>query len=500
MRKNWLIWASGLAVFLMMFLFYTEAHPIVMYDADDWKGMATQRVVAFPKWGDHNPIKVLPETVMPLVGMVAGYVVTPFIGDYVTAVTVTAALVLSLVIAVYIALFIAVCRKCFNLPDWAAACLGMIFLAFHFLALRHATAYNMYLLFSVNLTCYFNYTIPLLWTGSLIFYFLLKPISGNYSPKGDSGHDVCLVFLIYLAIFSNILHSIILIAFVMSDLALNLRRFLKERGSLKLWKEFCSGQKFWLGMIVLWLVSLLFESTGGRANQMAADSIALVIGNLAGIILQPNKGIYILVSCGILFGAGAIYTYVRRRKANALGETDRFFCDGCSRFGLSALIWIFFVTPVCSVAGAHYMSRIDVVCGLFFYILLLILWPLAYLLAEKTNFRFVLPVLLLVIACRTINTEQPMRDSTIFGIPPQNCAAVTRDIIGAIKAADAAGADSVNLHVPKGFMSMDNNWPISVTAGEDMSCLLYGYGQISRPINVIIVPDESLNLRYHIPR
>ena len=69
-------------IFLSIVIFFTTAHPLVPYDGDDWLNLSILRKTV-PMTGAYNPIKVLPETLFPLVGLVAAYVVYPLIGDYI---------------------------------------------------------------------------------------------------------------------------------------------------------------------------------------------------------------------------------------------------------------------------------------------------------------------------------------------------------------------------------------------------------------------------------
>lgn len=76
----------------------------MVYDADDWTYLAYVRS-ATPIWGDWNPAKVFPETVMPFFSTVAVYTLMPLLGDYILAQTVMHALVVSISITVYVFCF-----------------------------------------------------------------------------------------------------------------------------------------------------------------------------------------------------------------------------------------------------------------------------------------------------------------------------------------------------------------------------------------------------------
>ncbi len=67
---------------LSLILFFTEAHPLVVYDGDDWSQISYRRA-AIPQWGGWNPIKVFPETLLAMSGYMAAYVVRPLTQDYI---------------------------------------------------------------------------------------------------------------------------------------------------------------------------------------------------------------------------------------------------------------------------------------------------------------------------------------------------------------------------------------------------------------------------------
>ncbi|MBR2733236.1 MAG: hypothetical protein IKD80_03170, partial [Selenomonadaceae bacterium] len=56
---------TGALTFAAMFIFFSQVHPIVLFDGDDWNVISDARV-GLPKWGGWNPIKVLPETFFPI--------------------------------------------------------------------------------------------------------------------------------------------------------------------------------------------------------------------------------------------------------------------------------------------------------------------------------------------------------------------------------------------------------------------------------------------------
>ena len=73
--------------------------------------------------GAYNPIKVLPETLFPLSGLVAAYVVYPLVGDYISAISLTSALVMAGLISLYMYLFFKLVERWFSLSDYAKMCI-----------------------------------------------------------------------------------------------------------------------------------------------------------------------------------------------------------------------------------------------------------------------------------------------------------------------------------------------------------------------------------------
>ncbi len=89
-------------IFVFSFIFFSYIHPIVLFDGDDWTYIALFRK-PFPIWGQWNPIRVLPETFLPLVGFVSAYFTNFFVHDYIYSITLTMAIFLAfLLVCTYI--------------------------------------------------------------------------------------------------------------------------------------------------------------------------------------------------------------------------------------------------------------------------------------------------------------------------------------------------------------------------------------------------------------
>lgn len=482
-RKSWGELAFVLAVFLVMLAFFAEVHPMVLYDGDDWNGLSKQRNIAFPKWHDHNPIKVLPESLMPLAAPVAAYAVQPFLGDFVSSITLVSALILSAFIALYVYFFLKVMEKRFRLEPWVACLLALMFLAFHFLVFRNGDYGNAYLFGSLNLTSYFHYTIPALWNSSLVLFFLWRGIPGTRRIEGWRWQDCLLVFVLYLALCSSVLHNIIFMAYISVEFFWHIRQ----------WRE----QRLYIGLLAAWFVILLFEGLGGRAGQMGIPLAELPVGqafySLMHVLFQNNKGILMMLAFALIFLGSSLVIYRRRREKDAV---DIAYQEGQQKFLACALIWSAYEVLVCARAGGIYIDRPDVTIGLFFYLFFLMFSASAYVFHRKPGALAVLPILAFVLSCRTINAQQSLVESTMGHVPPAICAEISRDLIAQVQKAETAGAREMELQVPKG--DDHDNWPHPNYMGEAVSRLLYGQGLIPYPIKITIVPDPGMNAEYGI--
>lgn len=78
-RDKWFGAICSGAIFAFLFVFFARVHPLMLFDTDDWQYISYSRH-AVPIWGDWNPTRVFPETVMPLAGGGSGISCLPVNG------------------------------------------------------------------------------------------------------------------------------------------------------------------------------------------------------------------------------------------------------------------------------------------------------------------------------------------------------------------------------------------------------------------------------------
>lgn len=253
-------------VFAFLLLFFGRIHPLMMHDGDDW-GYASYSRGGLPIWGYWNPIKVFPETALPVCAYLASYLVMPFVGDFSWSLTYVFAFVVSLAITIYVLMLMHWLGRCFKLPAFAGVMISALFVVLHFVVFRSQSTDNVHLFYCWNVNTYFNYLLPGLINAGLVL-FLDVQRNGFLSDK-RVGRQSVLCLAVYLAVFSNLYASQILAIYcgvrLMMRLASALAKKEPLRGAVK--------ENVWLIVVLaLWLVSMLFELSGGRAGSMDSEA------------------------------------------------------------------------------------------------------------------------------------------------------------------------------------------------------------------------------------
>lgn len=487
MKKFSVELVTGTLIFAAMFVFFSQVHPIVLFDGDDWNVISDARV-GLPKWGGWNPIKVLPETLFPICGYFAAYVVMPIVGDYLTAFTICAALTVAIFIAVYVTLFILFVEKVLRLDRLSANFFGAIFLLLHFAVfLQHNTQDNLYLFHTTDADCYFNYVIPNLLNAALVMLIVRVDVTKNFFDR-VSPRSVGLFFALYLAIFSSVLSSCILAIFIGVELS---SRVVPKK--FKLRKFFADNLSLFV-VIIFWLISLLFEVNGGRAKSMAHETEFFAqLFDVAATVIQSllfeNRGSALMIFTAVT----TLFVFVRRSADSEACELWRVL----KKFWLCLPLWTIYMILVAAKSDATYALRPDVQFGFFFFVFVIFFAALSFWLRKFPRAAFILPILAFALFTWIFSGKRTLCPSTFNHVPEKICVEVSRHIVNQIIAANKAGLAEVAVTVPKG--DDVDNWPHPTYMGENISRTLHAHGIISRRLKVTIQPDVSLNERYNLP-
>lgn len=480
-----------------MFLFFTKAHPIVMFDGDDW-GLVSNFRVALPKWGGWNPSKILPETMFPIYGYISAYIVTPIVGDYINAFTVTAAIFVSFFIATYIFMVILFIENKFHLQKMPAIFLGIVFFLIHFAILKkHYDEPNYYLFYSISLTCYFYYLIPAL-LNAILMLLIAQINSLEDTLSKTDWKSISLLFLIYMSIFSNILDTSILCIFILVELLWQFDK--KQNFSLKNVTNYLKNKWAYSAIILSWGISLLFEAYGGRAVDIRTNySKSDFINGLSEVVTTFWSAYSNTVDIGLTIGL-IIFTVISVIfiwKAKSKDDENKVLWNWVIKFSICAFIWYIYTALISTRAGAFYLIRPDVSIGLFFYLFFILIISFALYLKKYPRFMMVFPILVFALCTWTLKADKTFISSTMFNVSEYAALEFDRYMVNQLIESDRAGNLTLTLFVPKG--NDIDNWPHPLYMGDNIVRTLYSHGIILHKLKVTVVADKNLNAKYNLP-
>ena len=111
--QSWTLIHAGVLytiIFLSSLIFYTCLSPLVIYDMDDWLYIFYTRN-PWPQWGGWNPIRILPELLMPFTARLSTWLIYPVTGKFMYSIELGMTIVMSLVLTVYARSFFRLMRK-----------------------------------------------------------------------------------------------------------------------------------------------------------------------------------------------------------------------------------------------------------------------------------------------------------------------------------------------------------------------------------------------------
>ena len=484
--------------FIVLFSFFYVAHPLILFNSDDW-WMCSYFRRPLPIPGGYNGIKVLPETLYPILSQIAANFVYPVMKDYLMSLAFVFALTGALVITMYSRLFVLLFRTVVGeKDDIKSNLIAICFLSFHFLIFKNNWSSNEHLFRSPDVTCFFHYVISGVLNASMVLWFMHKEYrEGSLDEIKPIGiKDGFLVLMIYFAIFSNMFMNIIFISYVMVELAGGIIRFAKEKQPLK---NLFTSRWYYCTAFVMWFFALIIQMLDPRnadAKKQIADKVGMIdiIKSLFGTAASINKMCLLLILV-------IICLFVVRRIKNDKSFVKTSESALLVKIAVSGLLTVAYLVLLSAVSGINYAVRSDVSLGYFFYMFLffIIIFGLSLKPADgkESVFAIVLPLITFVIFAQTINSCKSYCDYNDFDLSKEQTYAVGQDIINQYLDADASGKDSMELHVMT-CEQRDNTWPYTFYVGDAISDTLFRHGVISKQIKTTVVYDPEKNAEFHV--
>lgn len=473
-------------LFVFVVIFFTSVSPIFPWCGDDWYFTGSMRL-PWPMWGVFNPIKVLPEILEPLGGYIAAFIVYPLTGDYFASIALTQAIVISVFITLLFWMSFKYFNEKFSLPVSSALCIELIFFSLFFLIFKHKNQNSYYGFWSSDINCYFNYIIPGILNAVVMLFIARSHNFVNLCDRrgGRSEKNRILAILligIYLALFSNIQSSIILSGYCFIRLVETAVKSLMENQQVFKVKE------LWIyGTVdLLWLISLIFESSGLRARGLTEGANGFFIMPVSEAVNQYKEllsyvGKY-YIRLFIIFGLLAQFVLFMD------GNIRKRFGPSMIRLVLLFVIVMLYLTLIHAKTGGAYGRRPDTMWPAVFLILLLTSIFVVIVFTKLKSLEFCMIPMIFILFLVAFNLNGKFIQ---FEIDYDIAKKINDSIIEQVITADKTGQSKAVVRVPQG--DPNTNWPYPYNMAYWLQNALYSHNIISNRFRIEFKPDPSLN-------
>lgn len=490
-------------IFAFTCVFFTVIHPLSIFNADDWLGIATNRHL-IPQWGRWNPTRVLPEALLPLCGSIASYFVYPLLNNYIGSVALVNGVVVAFFIAVYMYMYGELLRKKWQIASMNALLLSSLFFIGHFLIFRSKPSENVHMFLAPDVTCYFYYVIPNLLNACFVMYFMRNDI---LDKLGTGMHHKrlfqigLLLAAMYFALLSNVYASVMLAAYVGAQLLFELGGLIQRKIRFR---ECVRKNVLRLAYMLLWLAVQVFEINGGRVDSLNVG-VSLIsklrdtLGYLGNTIAAMNKSC-VLLAAVVVFAAAALVLYERRkRRSNPFSSENReeeTVLSNLPTIVVAGMLCALYVIIVCSQHEASYIERMDILFGPVFYGFIVLTLCLVHILKKKPVLAVILPLLICVLIFEVHTSGRTFRDVNYGIVDVKTSIAISEDVVEQFIRADRDGSTEMSLFVPA--INEEAGWPFPSSFGNSVSRALHKYGVVRRKISVTTVLSQDKEEQFHL--
>ena len=476
-----------LSILIILLFFFLRICPVIPYDGDDWYFAGAMRW-PFPLWGVFNPTKVLPETLEPFCGYIAAYLVYPIVGDYVASLSYVMGSCIAIISFIFFLMLCLYLKKKHSVPYRKALAIELIVLLSMFLIFKQRNAESYYAFWSLDVNCCFNYVVPGLFNGIMVFALEIYNSSDNTKSQKTIINSLLLAGT-YFAVFSNIVLSIIIAVYAATDF---LECVLQQLPNFKKIDRnyFLSRNKWNIGILIAWMVSLIYEFNGGRAKVVTSssfwgNSFKDTLSQMNIFANNINRVFGIIVIVIVVFAI--ILSKINSTKGHSFDK--RILSTIRKSFLVGIIIFIYLLLLFTKLGGNH-ATRPDCMWALQYVVYWIIAVSLAEILTRFSQSNTIIPLLVIIMTISAFNLNNPFKSSN-GGRDYMTCKAIDDYIINQIVEADCEGLSYIEVKVP--LEQSDSNWPHPYNMAQWMQNTLYAHGMIHRRITIVFVPDSSVN-------
>lgn len=477
-------------IFLSLLLFFTKFHPIPIMDEDDViYSVLVRKPIPVP--GGWNPARILPEVLMGFCGHLSAISASLGISTFIKCQVFILGLILSCFITMYVFSLYRLLHTRFAASKSRALYISLLFLLFHFLVFRIDNSKNLHMFSSYDACCVCYYTIPAILNSTLVMNLMLKPDDSQFL-KEKNWENSAFITVLYFSLFSNLFGSIVLAAFAGWMCLENAFFAIKLKRTAK---DYISSNRLWISIIVVWLIAVLLEASGGRASITSYNSSYLLrllesVRLFFTIIAKTNLLLKLIVAFSLI---GSIIVSIIMKHKSGIKPFLK------SEVGI--LVWGFttgiFILMLCAAVDPSYIERPEVVFPFIFSIFLFTSICLNEIMQYNKKLEVFFPIAILFVLSMINTRSLTFSDSNPLLMDGQLAVEMEDEIYQQIIAAANNGEAEVTVMVP--LSNEPANWPHDGLIGDPIAQLFWKYRLIDHEIKVVVEPSTEINLKYHLP-
>lgn len=220
-------------------------------------------------------------------------------------------------------------------------------------------------------------------------------------------------------------------------------------------------------------------------------------GALQGFIDSLNQfnHFYIFQLCCIV-GVAAVIAFKRYRKMRSQQENLQLEKTLIKLLVISLIACIgtiLYLVLLGAVTSREYISNTNCMISWMFWLFVIEAASLAYLVKKIPASKGAIPLFILCLAFETFMHGSRYQDIA-YG-SPEIIKEIDDYMLQQVTVAEEAGQSYVEVHIP---LHNDSSWPLNTSwGGERMAVTLYRHGITDKIMEIVLVPDESVNERFH---
>ena len=475
-------------VFSIFLTIFIKIRPLVIYDLDDWNFCSLDRY-AVPLFKNWNPCRILPENLMSWCSVLGVFLIMPFTNDFITSLVIIYGITIAIFITVYIHNFCNFLIEKLQMSLFSVITTSLIFIIFHYLVFQKDSDGNklQHMFLCRDVTCYFFYAIPNLLNTSLVMYFTVH----GFFQENNLLKKSLLILLLYLAIFSNLFQTIIIISFISSIILQDIFQAKKNGNNIK---SVLKKELFTVSTIIVWLISILFEYTGGRSESLSNSHSTILETLNIFLVFVKNCTNRAFTLTFFAFVLSSVVLFLKNKKKKRIYETIYFHY--MIRFIYCGLITIIFNILLCANGMPNYIKNTEVLFGFVFYMFLIFAVSVYYVIVNYKQILLLFPLIIYILFSITMFRVQFYAVSESFYVNYETCRKIDNYFIKELIYADNQHIENFTLEVP--VSSSSYNWPHPKEFGPIISRTLYKYKIIQNNINVEIKINPELNKKFNL--